>query len=59
MLGLEWPHHFQETDQLVENFSLNLGNQELTLKSALSNYLQLNLISKICKASISVVSGKQ
>ena len=58
MLGLEWSIIFQETDQLLENFSLYLGNQELTLKSAHSHFLQLNLIAKIYKASILVVSGK-
>jgi len=58
ILVLEYGIIFQETDQLVENFSRNLENQELTLKSAHSNYLQLNLIAKIYKASILVVSGK-
>ena len=53
ILGLEKGIIFQETDQLVENFSLTWGNKELTLKSAHSNYLRLNLIVKISSINLS------
>ena len=32
-MGLEWGIIFRETDQLVEDFSLDKGNQELPVKN--------------------------
>lgn len=40
-MGLKKGIIFQDTDQLVENFSLDLGNWELTLKNGKSANLKL------------------
>ena len=38
-LGLEQSVIFQDTDQLVENFSLDQGNRELALKNKNKNQI--------------------
>ena len=41
-MGLKKGIIFQETDELVENFSVDLGNWELTLKNVKSANLKLS-----------------
>ena len=58
-MGLEYGIIFQETDQLVKDFSLDLGKRELTLKKMEIGNLDLPSAQfNSRKASTPVVYGK-